>query len=197
MVVNCGAFGGNDETWRQVQKSTAAHSTLTVEDRNSSVLRPDGTLEKTPKKVECERVETDGTTLLDLSHDGYLASHGLTHRRRIFVDVSGTDIRGEDTLQGVGEHRFAIRFHLHYTVKASLVRDGTSVLLWLLDGTGWRMRCEGGIVGLQESVYLGRTDGARRSEQIVISGGTRAGSSVVRWAFSKLESRPPRRKRQR
>ena len=80
-----------------------------------------------------------------MSHNGYAIRHGIVHRRRIYVNASGLDIRGEDTLDGKGDHKFTIRFHLHPAVKASLVQGGASVLLRLPNKTGWRMRCAGGI----------------------------------------------------
>ena len=186
MIVNCGAFAGRDESWRQVQRSTAAHSTLVVDDRNSATLRDDGSIVDAPRNVTCERMEGDGNVWLDMSHDGYAASNGVIHRRRIYVTAGGTDVRGEDSLSGTGEHKFAVRFHLHPTVKASLVKDGASVLLRLPDGTGWRMRCSGGVASLQESIYLGDSAEAKRSEQVVITGATRGGDALVKWALTKL-----------
>ena len=186
IVVNCGAFGGREESWRQVQRSTAAHSTLTVEDRNSTSLYPDATIGAGPKTLTCERMEADGNAWIDTSHDGYLASNGLVHRRRIYMNAAGTDIRGEDSLAGSGEHKFAIRFHLHPSVKASLVKDGASVLLRLPGGAGWRMRCSGGVASLQESIYLGDRTEAKRSEQIVINGATAQGAAQVKWALTQL-----------
>ena len=170
VIVNCGAYAGRDATWRLAQRATAAHSTLVVEDRNSAEIREDGTIGATGVTVTSERLEADGNTWIDMSHDGYLASHDVVHRRRIYINASGSDIRGEDTLDGSGDHKFSIRFHLHPSVKASLVQDGTSVLLRLPDKSGWRMRCSGGIASLQESIYLGDGQETKRTEQIVIVG---------------------------
>ncbi|MEC7491084.1 MAG: heparinase II/III family protein [Pseudomonadota bacterium] len=186
VIVNCGAYAGRDEVWRLAQRATAAHSTLIVDHRNSTEISPDGSVGVTPAIVTCERREQDGNTWLDLTHDGYRHSHGLVHRRRIYVNTSGTDVRGDDTLEGSGEHKFAIRLHLHPSVKASLVKDGASVLLRLPDRSGWRFRCSGGVASLQESVYLGNGQGSRRSEQIVISAATRQGNTQVKWALARL-----------
>ena len=186
VIVNCGAYAGRDETWRLAQRATAAHSTLVVEDRNSTEVRPDGTMGKTVADAWCEQLEADGNTWLDISHDGYAQSLGVLHRRRIYMSASGTDVRGEDTLEGEGDHKFTIRFHLHPSVKASMVKDGASVLLRLPDKSGWRMRCSGGVASLQESIYLGDGHEARRTEQIVISGASTRGSAQVKWALSRL-----------
>ena len=186
IVVNCGAYAGRDEQWKLAQRSTAAHSTMVVDDRNSAEIREDGSIGARPITVTSERLEADGNTWFDLSHDGYARALDLIHRRRIYVNASGTDVRGEDTLEGTGDHKFAIRFHLHPSVKASLVKDGASVLLRLPDKSGWRMRCSGGVASLQESIYLGDGHDSRRSEQIVISGAATQGTAQVKWALTRL-----------
>lgn len=186
IIVNCGAYAGRDEQWKLAQRSTAAHSTMIVDDRNSTEIREDGTIGDRPSQVIAKRLEADGNAWLDLSHDGYLPVLGLVHRRRIYMNASGTDVRGEDTLEGTGDHRFAIRFHLHPSVKASLVKDGGSVLLRLPDKSGWRMRCSGGVASLQESIYLGDGHESRRTEQFVISGAATNGSAQVKWALTRL-----------
>ena len=102
VIVNCGAYAGRDATWRLAQRATAAHSTLVVEDRNSAEIREDGTIGANGINVTSERLEADGNTWIDMSHDGYMASHGVVHRRRIYINASGSDIRGEDTLRRIG-----------------------------------------------------------------------------------------------
>ena len=188
IVVNCGAAGRADHGWEQFLRTTAAHSTLVVEDTNSSQIRSDGTLGDGPSAVTCKRREGDGETWLDMSHDGYVRTHGLTHHRRLYMGARGTELRGEDRLTGTGDHRFDIRFHLHPLVRASVLRNGTSVLLRLPNRAGWRLLCDGGTASLEESIYLGRPGNARRSEQIVISGTTRDGDAVVRWSLAELAS---------
>ena len=186
VIVNCGAYAGQDPNWRQAQRATAAHSTLVLEDRNSCGVRKDGSISAQGLTVTAERHTDDGSILIDMSHNGYEVSHGVVHRRRIYVNASGADIRGEDTLAGNGDHKFSIRFHLHPSVKASLVKGGASVLLRLPDKTGWRMRCSGGIANIQESVYLGDGQQTKRTEQIVISGALHQGDAQVKWGLTKV-----------
>lgn len=186
IVVNCGGANRADDSWEQFLRTTAAHSTLVVENTNSSVIRNDGTLGNGPGSVICKRSEGDGETLIEMSHDGYVRTHGLTHHRRLYMTARGTELRGEDKLTGTGDHGFEIRFHLHPLVRASILRNGTSVLLQLPNRVGWRLLCNGGTASLEESIYLGSPGNARRSEQIVISGTTRNGNAVVKWSLAEL-----------
>lgn len=186
LIVNCGAYAGSNTEWRTAQRATAAHSTLTVENMNSAELLRDGGMGHRCENVSLGRKEADGNVWIDTSHDGYVRSLGVTHGRRLFMAANGGDLRGEDTLRGTGNHKFAVRFHLHPGVTASVVHDGATVLLRLPSGAGWRFRASGGVTSLQESVYLGVKGELKRSEQIVVSGATQEGSAQVKWAFTRL-----------
>lgn len=194
VIVNCGAHSGGD-TWTAVQRATAAHSTLVVDDTNSAEILSSGSFGRQPSDVEAARDEADGSIWLDASHDGYGLPFGLIHRRRLFLDAAGDDLRGEDTLLHTGAAvrpatGFAIRFHLHPSVQASLVQNGAAALLRLPSGGGWRLRAQGGTLSLAESIYLGHAGETRRSEQIVISGSladeTAEEAASVKWALQRI-----------
>ena len=188
LVVNCGAHVADQTDWRRVQRATAAHSTLTIDDTNSSeILGPagplPGTLGQRPSQVACQRDEADGSVWLELSHDGYVRQFGVVHRRRLFLSAAGDDLRGEDTLVGDGHGRYAIRFHLHPRVQASLVQDGSAVLLRLPSGLGWRLRASAGTFVLGDSIYLGRRGEMKRAQQIILWGLIEGRDPVIKWAL--------------
>ncbi len=184
LIVNCGAQSAGGE-WRLAQRATAAHSTLTVDDTNSSMLMPDGSgLLRRPAIVACRREEAEGNSWLDMSHDGYQPGFGLIHHRRLFLSADGSDLRGHDKLEGKGGKRFAIRFHLHPQAVANLAQDGQAVLLRLPGGAGFRLRSHGAEVSLAESVYLGGAE-MRRSQQVVLSGELHGAGAEVKWALTR------------
>jgi uncharacterized heparinase superfamily protein len=197
MIVNCGAHARAPE-WQVAQRATAAHSTLVVEDTNSSTVlisggKPQGLLRR-PKATTCRRDEADGNVWLEASHDGYLANYGVIHRRRLYLAADGDDFRGEDQLVA-GAHgtrralAFALRFHLHPEVQASMAQDGKAVLLRLPGRSGWRLRVTAGDVTLAESVYMGRRGVVRRSQQIVIAEtmpeSKPSEGAMVKWALTR------------
>lgn len=185
LIVNCGAVGLADEAARRAARSTAAHSTLTIDDRNSSeILAGDG-LGRRPAAVNCSREEADGNAWLDASHDGYRSNFGVVHRRRLYLSRDGHDLRGEDTLVGAHRGEFAVRFHLHPDVDASLIQTGAAVLLRQRTGTAWRFQATGGRLDLAESIYLG-LKGQRRSEQIVITGSLDGSGAQLKWALKRI-----------
>ena len=191
IIVNCGAWRADDTGWRKALRATAAHSTLTVNDTNSCELFDDGTIGIGPAKFDSSREDQEGATWLEASHDGYRAPFGLIHQRRLYVAPDGNNLRGEDRLTRAdqsnrGGRSFAIRFHLHPDVKASLVQDGGSVLLRPPSGSGWQLRAGGGTIGLNESVYAGDGLNRRRGEQVIITGPVEAEETVVKWALLRI-----------
>jgi uncharacterized heparinase superfamily protein len=190
VIGNCGAQAAGGD-WLSAQRATAAHSTLTVEDTNSSTLLPDGRgLARRPAAVTCRREEEDRNQWLDMSHDGYQPNFGLVHHRHLFLSADGNDLRGHERLDGMGAKRgrarqFAVRFHLHPQVLASISQDGQAVLLRPPGGGGFRLRSSGGEIGLAESVYLGRPGEMRRSQQVVIAGEIKGGNAEIKWALTR------------
>ncbi len=188
LIVNCGAQSAGGQ-WRLAQRATAAHSTLTVDDTNSSMLMPDGSgMIRRPAIVACRREEAEGNSWLDMSHDGYEPGFGLIHHRRLFLSADGGDLRGHDRLEGKGGKDVAIRFHLHPQVIASLAQDGQAVLLRLPGGAGYRLRSSGAEVSLAESIYLGQPGEMRRSQQVVLTCELKGAGAEVKWALTR-ESR--------
>ena len=194
MIVNCGAHPWSKE-WQQVQRTTAAHSTMIVDNVNSSMLLPprktiggavrmEGIALK-PDIVTARREETDGQIWLDLSHNGYEEGFGLIHRRRLYLSANGEDFMGEDQLVGRGGNSFALRFHLHPAVQASITQNGQAALLKLPKGSFWRMRVQGGEVGLAESASIGAGGRVRRTQQIVVMGAIEGDRTEVKWLLQR------------
>jgi uncharacterized heparinase superfamily protein len=183
LIVNCGAAPAAEAGWRDALRGTAAHSTLTLADTNSAELREEG-LGRRPERVEIERQEANGAQWLDISHDGYRRTHGVVHRRRLYLSESGDDLRGEDVLEPFPGPAtpWAIRFHLHPAVTAVLQEEEGGVLMRLSGGQGWRFRARGARVELEESVYLAAEP--RRSSQIVLTSDGEA--ETVQWAISRV-----------
>jgi uncharacterized heparinase superfamily protein len=208
LFVNCGWNVGQPEHWRQPMRATAAHSTLILDNRDTGELLETGlsakllgaAIAKDAAGVSCARNEQETGTWLEVSHNGYLKSFGLCHRRRLYMDLTGTDIRGEDQLYvPLGEDPlrrdqipFAIRFHLHPSVKVTLAQDQHSALLIQPGGIGWRFRADGGPLQLEKSVYLAEGCRPRRSEQLVIHGNAygdsdgQTRSNRVRWTIKRM-----------
>ena len=187
LIVNCGTSPGNVGL-REVLKTSSAHSMLTVDGvscrKNSAT--PTNILTSVIRKV------VDGCSLVEIIHEGYGGNYGLSHSRSFYLSASGNDLRGEEILHysgapGVIPREAIIRFHLHPRVRASLVQDGSSILLRPTAGGFWRFKSDSTLL-LEESLYLG-TANRQRTEQIIIMASLEdirdKSEIVVRWALSK------------
>lgn len=141
-----------------------------------------------PTRVEARRNEMAGGVWIVLGHDGWMPTYGLHHERRLYLDAVGDELRGEDRLtrsSGRGAAApYATRFHLHPAVRASVSRDGRSVLLVGPSERGWWFRNDSEDVRLEESVHFSGGVG-RRATQIVLRGEVRGSDGGrVRWKLS-------------
>lgn len=202
IFVNCGASGNGDDGWQDVVRATAAHSTVTVADTSSSRFLParrrdrePGSGISGPRTVTAELTESESTMVLEASHDGYLKPFGLTHVRKLALIASGARLIGGDRLvrqsgtraQSAAEQLpFAVRFHLHPSVRAQLSQDNSSALLVLPNHEGWRFAAKDRALEIEESVYLADNKGPRRTLQLVISGTTDpSGETEIVWMLEK------------
>ncbi|MBT4889650.1 MAG: hypothetical protein HON65_08870 [Rhodospirillales bacterium] len=191
LIVNCGASADRDDNWHTALRATAAHSTVCVNDTNALEVRESGELGVIDTHVTSRRSESDGSTFLQMRHDGYRKLFGLVHARDIYISAAGDDLRGCDTLKlmmdYMGSHAkdFAVRFHLHPEISAELSGNKKSAILKVSNREGWRFRCSGGDLSIEESVYLGIQHRKRRTSQLVISGLVNQQDVEVKWSLIK------------
>lgn len=204
LIVNCGRPRPVDQKHRRVSRTTAAHSTVTLNDASSCrfLTRPGlsarlGEVILTgPSGVSVERGQEDGGTVVRASHDGYVERFGMVHERRLKLSATGDRLEGTDTFlteygQPIGRRgrdTFAIRFHLHPTVTARRAESGRGVELELADGEIWVFESNPE-PGLEESVMFSEVHGIRRTEQVVITGRPQQQPSVS-WRLRRVAFRP-------
>ena len=213
IIVNCGLPASGKENWRQVARSTAAHSTVTFNDTSSCQFLESGAFRRLvgapvlagPTRVPVSReTRQDGTIMLRTSHDGYAARCGVLHHRIIQLAADGNQVDGEDlfmppdnrALPADARDEFAVRFHLHPGVKAAAMADGHGITLTLPNKDVWIFDSHEDRAALEESVFLGGQEGPRRTAQIVISGQARK-VGRVHWTLSHTPSPAAARSRAR
>jgi uncharacterized heparinase superfamily protein len=198
IIINCGMPSTGRDNWRAFARGTSAHSTLTYHDISSCQFVELSAMKKFlqgapivsgPVNVESFREAVTNGVLLTTSHDGYVARFGVVHRRVLMISPDGARLDGEDTISPApgarvraGETDYALRFHLHPSVKASRLSDARGVLLVLPNRDVWTFEALDDKVDLEDSVFLAGNDGPRRTAQIVIWQDSQHVSSV-RWSF--------------
>jgi uncharacterized heparinase superfamily protein len=205
IVVNCGMPASGRDSWRSFARTTPAHSALAWHETSSCEFVERSAVKRLlkgapilngPTAVEVEREALDDGVLLALSHDGYAGRFGVIHRRVLMAAADGQRLDGQDTLvrsrRAHGRNApddYAIRFHLHPSVKASRLNDARGVMLMLPNREVWIFEAAEDRVDLEDSVFLAATDGPRRTTQIVIRQHLRDADSV-RWSFVRSSASP-------
>jgi uncharacterized heparinase superfamily protein len=195
MVVNCGgvadAVAALPAELTHALRTTAAHSTLTLGDRNSTAIHEDGSLGKGVGQVELSRDETGGVPTVEASHDGYVRRFGLVHQRRLAMTSDGRELAGDDVLIPAGRRRrpaatpFAARFHLHPSVEVTTTADGQGALLRVRGGSVWQFRCRGGQLSVEDSLWVDGEARPNESLQLVVAGETPPDGITVSWGFKR------------
>jgi uncharacterized heparinase superfamily protein len=205
IVVNCGLPATGRDSWRQVARGTAAHSTAIFNDVSSCRFIDSGPVKRMlqgapivggPRHVEVTRENQDGGVLVRASHDGYADTFNVIHHRALMLASDGNRLDGEDMFSAskgtdvpAGKDNFALRFHLHPSVKASRLQDSHGAMLMLPNKEVWTFNAYEDRIELEESVYLAGTDGPRRATQIVVYSRARK-VARVQWTFSQIAASP-------
>lgn len=200
VIVNCGgaAFAGGLIPLRLAQglRATAAHSTLAIDDFNSTAVLINGKLGPGVSEVEVDRKmlagDGAGATRIEASHNGYVARYGLTHRRILILRDDGSEMRGEDLLVPTGRRGkrgtigVALRFHLGPHIELAQGRDGLGVTLALPDGSLWQFRSGRDPVTLEESIWADGMGRPLATRQLVISAKIPRSGESFSWLLKKM-----------
>jgi len=215
LIVNCGSGATFGETWRRAGRATPSHSTLGIDGVSSSKLAAASNapgqegLTDVPRDVRLQRADTSEAIGIVVGHDGYVATHGLTHVRKLTLSRDGRALLGEETLGALTEADrerfaiclnesrlagvpFAIRFHLHPDVDPRIDMDGTAVSMALRSGEVWVFRHDGtATLKLETSVYLesGRLK-PRATRQIVLAARVTDYARQIGWTLAKASDTP-------
>jgi uncharacterized heparinase superfamily protein len=204
VVVNAGPGAGFAGPEAAAAWTTAAHSTVTVAEA-SSARRAGGVLADGPTLVSLRQAQDATGMWLLATQDGYVASHGLLHERRIFVEARGREVRGEEILtvtdaraRAVFDRAFtggrggiAARFHLHPLVGAEYDPGPQSVILTLPGGEIWAFRAVGGATRLEEGVYLDPDALVpQRTSVVVVRAEVVEYLGQITWSFARLQEAP-------
>ena len=199
IIVNCGNGRASSARLQRLSRTTAAHSTVAVNDcsscrflMGSALARRFGeVIVEGPQSTNVARAEDDdGSSVLVASHDGYVERFGLVHERRAKLSPSGHRFDGIDRLLASGggrmsrgaKNEFAIRFHLHPDVTPKQT-DPKQVTLTLKNGEIWQFTSDHD-VSLEESLFFSEIYGNLWSTQLVLEGRPQVRDTVA-WSMQR------------
>lgn len=182
LIVNVGAARELAPDARMAARATNGHSTLVLNDALSATFVEPRRGKGPPQLIgpnldDVRRSSDESGITVQGRHDGYRNAFGLLHRRYIFIDHMGTNLRGiEELIRPVkqkggpykGALTYVVRFHLHPSVRTRLI-EHQMALLETPNGQRWRLRTDAPNIAIQPSIYWGGRVLAE-SHQIVLYG---------------------------
>lgn len=194
IIVNCGgaALVGSaiPVALARGLRTTAAHSTLCINDTNSTAILQGGQLGKGVAEVGLERRDVDKATRIEASHDGYVRGYGYVHSRLLILRSDGLELRGEDTLLPKGRPKDGtpvhVRFHLGPDIEIMPTENKQTALLRMADGSNWAFAAAGGTLAIDDSLWVDEEGHPHPTHQLVIGADSGKGGLTFSWQLRHL-----------
>ena len=192
LISNSGYFQNFKHQLNSISKSTATHSTLTLDNRSSCKLKKDTDgylkIEKGLKILKKTVVFEKNYWKIIASHDGYNKDYGIIHERQIEFFPEANKFIGHDKLLKKSNFKssdFEIRFHFDPNVKITKTQEGKSILIELKN-SGWKFTCKKHLIDVETGLYFGKKNSFTENQNIFISGVTQSEEQDIRWEIIKI-----------
>jgi uncharacterized heparinase superfamily protein len=192
LISNCGYYNNKNPKLNELSKSTATHSTLTIDDHSSCGY------EKFDKK---DYIINEGLKILkknvifdlnywkiEASHNGYQKKYNSIHERQIEFYPEKFKFVGIDKIINKKSNfniKFEIRFHLEPGVKLMKTQDNKTILIELKD-EGWKFTCNNYDINIDNGLYFGNKNSYTQNQNIFISGITNKQNENITWQLIKM-----------
>jgi len=182
----------------RLSRSTAAHSTLYINDTSSCIFQKNKFIRKIYGNTLIERhkilnkkySEDKNFYTLIASHNGYEKKFGYIHTRSIVIPKNEEKIFGEDKLIKTKKYSnslwYTIRFHIYPNIKIVKTKAGNSILISLPNGEGWVLKSETNNLDIEKSIFFGNKNKILNNESISIYGDILEDAISIKWEIAKV-----------
>jgi len=192
LISNSGYFQNFKHQLHNISKSTAAHSTLILDNTSISHFKKESSgntvIEKNFKIISKNIIFEKNFWNLKGSHDGYQKKYGIIHEREIKFFPETSNFIGEDRLikkKNFKSKNFEIRFHLAPEAKVTKTQDGKAILIEL-ENSGWRFSSNNHLIDIETGLYFGKKNSFTENKNIFISSVTQNEDQIVKWKIDKI-----------
>jgi len=170
---------------KKINRKTATHSTLTLNNTNAYKILKNEHLSRVPDKMNVKRIERYGANVIEIENYGYKNQYDAIHKRLIYIDNKGLDIRGEDNIYCPMEISFDIRFFLDLNLKTLITNNGKNIVLRLLNGSGWKFSSSLEKLDIISNRNININNQPITNEHIHLTGETKELITVIKWSLKK------------
>ena len=181
-----------------LSRSTAAHSTLYINDTSSSIFQKNNIINKVygnsliekHKIIKKNYTEDKNFYSVSASHNGYEKSFGYVHTRLVKISKNKDQIFGQDKLVRSKIYSnpliYFIRFHIYPGIKIVKTKAGNSVLISLLNGEGWLLKSDTNNFKIEKNIFFGNKNKIINNESISILGNLNDEIISINWEIEKV-----------
>ncbi len=190
LISNCGYFKKKNSQLNQLSKSSAAQSTLIIDDNSScrfSKIGETWLVKKGLKVLKKNTIFEKNYWKISASHDGYLKKYNSIHEREIEFFPEQMTFIGLDKIIKKTNHnyKFDIRFHVEPNVKLMKTQDNKTILIELFD-EGWKFTCEKYDINIDNGLYFGNKNLYVENQNIFISGVSNNNVENIKWEIKRI-----------
>ena len=191
LISNCGYHKKYNTKFNQLSKSTAAQSTLTIDDTSSckfTKVENFFLVKRGVKIIKKNEIFEKNYWKITAAHDGYLKKYQSIHEREIEFYPEEMKFIGVDRIvkkKTNHNYKFDIRFHLEPNIKLMKTQDSKAILIELGD-EGWKFTCDNYDINIDNGLYFGEKNSYIENQNIFISGISNNQIENIKWEIEKL-----------
>jgi len=181
-----------------LSRSTAAHSTLYINDTSSCIFQKNkfiikvygNSLIKKHKVINKKYTEDKNFYSIAASHNGYEKKFGYIHTRSIKILKKEDKIFGQDELRKTKNYLnslvYFVRFHIYPDIKIVKTKAGNSILISLSNGEGWLLQSQTNNLEIEKNIFLGNKNKIINNESVSISGNINEEVISIKWLIERV-----------
>ena len=190
LISNCGYHKENNIKLNELSKSSAAQSTLIIDDNSSckfTKINNSWLIKKGLKIIKKNIVFEKNYWKINASHDGYLKKYNAIHEREIEFYPEKMTFIGTDKIikKKYNNYKFDIRFHVEPNVKLMKTQDNKTILIEL-DDDGWKFTCDNYHINIDNGLYFGNKNSYTDNQNIFVSGISNNQTENIKWEIKKI-----------
>ena len=197
-ICNSGSGKNLGEELSYLSSSTAAHSTLTINDTSSCIFQKNALIRKyfgnsliEKHNIFKQEFKNDKEFIqCIIAHDGYEKRFKILHERQITLFKSKNHIEGIDSLKCKSlENKnltFSVRFHIHPDIRITKTM-GNDILLSSSKSEGWIFRSPQIPTKIEKNLYFGNPDNIKESSFILLEGNIENENTNIIWHLEKAK----------
>ena len=197
-ICNSGSAKNLGEELSYLSSSTAAHSTVTINDTSSCIFQKNKMIRKyfgnsliEKHDIFKKEFKNDKEFIrCTIGHNGYEKRFKLLHERQITLFKNKSHVEGIDNLKCKNlENKnltYSVRFHVHPDIRITKTM-GNDILLSSNNGEGWIFRSPQIPTKIEKNLYFGNPNNIKESSFILLEGNIENENTNIIWHLEKAK----------